>query len=210
MIYILVGNDIKKRSDYTKSITKGREVIKLPQSETSREKLIEYSGSQNLFGGSPVIQVDNVLGEGLVELSTKDLGLLQESDSMFIFIEDALKAVDEKKYKKYGEAERFEEKKREQPKPNTFAIVDSFAKRDKVGTWILYCEQIEKGVQPEAISGLIFWKIKSMIIGGSRSFTKDELKSQSSAIVSLYHRAHRGELDFTIGLEQFILSSLSK
>jgi predicted RNA methylase len=40
-------------------------------------------------------------------------------------------------------------------------------------------------------------------------FSKEELKNNSSLIVYLYHKAHRGEFDFYIGIEQFILNSLS-
>ena len=92
---------------------------------------------------------------------------------------------------------------------NIFGITDAFAKHDKVMTWVLYRRGIEGGVEPEAIAGILFWKIKTMILSGNYLFDKDELKRQSSRIVSIYHKAHRGESDFSIGLEQFILSSLS-
>ena len=49
-----------------------------------------------------------------------------------------------------------------------------------------------------------------MILNGTKFFSKEELKKASSELVSIYHKAHRGEYDFTISLEQFILSSLSK
>jgi hypothetical protein len=49
-----------------------------------------------------------------------------------------------------------------------------------------------------------------MILNGTKVFTKDELKKRSSELVSIYHRAHGGEVDFTISLEQFILNSLNK
>lgn len=211
MIYILSGNDVQKRSSYLKTLLKNRDVIRLSEGEISTLSLIAYAQSQNLFGDSPIIILENVLNGGAITLSTKDLNLLQESTSIFIFIEDGLKAILEKKYKKYATIERFEQKEVSlSPKFNTFVITDSFARHDKVGTWILYREAVERGVEPEAVSGLLFWKIKTMILSGNKLFTKDELNKQSSAIVSLYHRAHRGECDFTIGLEQFILSSLSK
>jgi len=211
MIYILVGNDIKKRSAYLKTLLKNREVIQLTQGGVSKESLIGYAQSQNLFGDSPTILMENFLHDGVTLLSAKDLTLLQESTSIFIFLEDTLKAVDEKKYKKYAAIEHFSEKVvASSPKFNTFVITDAFGRHDKISTWILCREALEKGVEPEAISGLLFWKIKTMMLGNNNLFTKDELKNQSSAIVSLYHRAHRGECDFGIGLEQFILSSLSK
>jgi DNA polymerase III delta subunit len=211
MIYILCGSDIKKRSEYIKKISKKGEIVRLPQSQISRELFIEYASSVSLFGDSPTIISENVLHDEVIKFSPKDWALLQESNSIFIFIEESLKAQDEKKYKKYATIEHFNEKKFSQtPKFNTFVITDAFGRHDKVGTWILCKDALEKGIEPEAISGLLFWKIKTMILGSSNLFTKDELKNQSSAIVSLYHRAHRGECDFDIGLEQFILTALSK
>ena len=73
----------------------------------------------------------------------------------------------------------------------------------------MYREGVESGIEPEAIAGILFWKIKTMILNGSRMFSIDELKNQSSKIVSIYHLAHRGEVDFIVSLEQFILTSLS-
>ena len=211
MIYILSGNNIKKRSAYLKALVNNREVIRPAPSDTSRESLLGYSESQNLFGDSPILLFENIIQEGTILLSPKELERIKDSTTTFIFLEDVLKAVNEKKYKKYATVERFDEKVvASSPKFNTFVITDSFARHDKVRTWILYLEALESGIEPEAVSGLLFWKIKTMILGGHALFSKEELQHQSSAIVSLYHRAHRGECDFAIGLEQFILSSLSK
>ena len=96
------------------------------------------------------------------------------------------------------------------PKINVFGIADAFSNRNKIEAWILYREAVSQGIPPEEISGIIFWKIKTMILSGSKFFSLDELKNNSSELVSLYHNAHRGESDFVIGLEQFILNSLGK
>jgi hypothetical protein len=49
-----------------------------------------------------------------------------------------------------------------------------------------------------------------MILNCNNIFSIDNLQKQSKDIVSLYHNSHKGNSDFVIGLEQFILSSLSK
>ena len=211
MIYILSGNDSLKKTSYIKSLIKGRERIDLRASDKAREVLLEHASSASLFGDSPSIFVENILREGNVALNAKDLALLNESPTIFVFLEDKLLKKDEAKYKKYATIESFEEKSiKKAPEFNTFAIADAYSSRDKIGAWIMYREAIEHGVEPEAISGIIFWKIKTMILNNSKTFSKTELRSQSSGIVSLYHRAHRGECDFVVGLEQFILSSLSR
>jgi hypothetical protein len=140
-----------------------------------------------------------------------DLSSLKNSPNNLIFIEDKLPASDIKKYKKYAIIEDFSSPTtKTAPKVNVFGIADAFSRRDKIGTWVLYREAVGEGVPPEEISGIIFWKIKTMMLSGSKIFSLSELKKRSSNLVSLYHKAHKGECDFTIGLEEFILSSLSK
>lgn len=210
MIYILVGGDTNKKNLYVKNLTKGCEVFFIPSSELSKDIIFNHSSSMSLFGSSPVVVTDGVFSEKVFDFTADELSLLKESKTVFIFKEDKLTASDQKKYKKYGVVEIFEEKKiKTIQKFNTFSITDSFANRDKVGTWILYRKGIEEGISAEAIAGILFWKIKTMIMGNSRNFTKEELIKQSSSIVSLYHKSHLGEGDLVISLEQFILSSLS-
>lgn len=211
MIYIISGNDTKAKNAFLKKITTNKDVTRLSYSVASKDVLKSYSESTSLFGDSPVVVMDNMINESEVSLIANDLKSLQASSSTFVFIEDKLLAADQKKYKAYATIENFEEKTAKKiPKINTFAIADSFARRDKITTWALYREAVEGNLEPEAISGILFWKIKTMVINGTNVFSKDELRHMSCNVVSLYHRAHRGELDFVVGLEQFILSSLSK
>lgn len=211
MIYILSGNDTKKKNAYLKKIHNGDFLNFSMQSDISKESLFDQAKSVSLFGNSPVIIFDNFIKEGGIALSPDDLSILSESSSTFVFIEEKLLALDSKKYKKYATIEDFSmEVVKTAPKMNVFSIADSFSKRDKIGTWILYRDAVLAGASPEEVSGIIFWKIKTMLLSGTKFFSQDELKNQSSELVSIYHKSHRGELDFTIGLEQFILSSLSK
>lgn len=210
MIYILFGGDTKNKGLYTKELTKNNEVCFISSNLLNKDMILSYALNINLFGESPIIITENILNDDLVMFSQEDLLLLKESKTTFIFKEDKLTAIDQKKYKKYAEIKNFEEKKSFVPeKFNTFSITDAFAKRDKINAWIMYNHGIENGVQPEALAGILFWKIKTMILNGSQAFNKDELKQQSSNIVSIYHRAHRGEVDLSLSLEQFILSALS-
>ena len=201
MIYILTGTDTKKKHLHETMLVGAREKIVLPLSVVSQGMLNEYASSVSLFGDSPVIVVSNA----------KDLAVLSESDTVFIFNEDSMLASVEKKYQKYVSVVRFDEKKGKSiPKMDPFAIANAFARRDKMGAWIALTESIEAGTSPESISGTLFWKIKTMIISGTRLYSRDELLSCSRALVALYHDSHKGDRDFAIGLEQFILSRLAK
>ena len=211
MIYILSGTDRKKKNAHVVSLLGDREVISFTSADLSEESLSQYANTTSLFGTAPAVVIDTALKESKSLFSATLLSLLQSSQTIFVFLEDKLLAADEKKYAKYATIVPFEEKKiiTAVPKVNTFAIADAYGRRDKVGAWVLYCQAIDKGTEPEAICGMIFWKIKTLIQNGTKLFTVADLKKQSSKLVSLYHKAHKGECDFTVGLEEFILSSLS-
>lgn len=210
MIYILLGNDNKKKNIYLKKLY----ISGLPfllEKGFKKEELFDKAGSVSLFGDVPIVVIEGMIKDGDIVLSSEEISLLKDSKTTFVFLEEKLLAQDIKKYKKYATIEDFGIVVTKQiPKMNVFSIADSFSRKDKIGTWILYREAILQGVSPEEISGIIFWKIKTMILSGTKFFSPDELKMMSSNLLSLYHRAHKGELDFVIGLEQFILSSLSK
>ena len=211
MIYILSGNDTKKKNLYLKKLCKNNTPTLIPNNGVSKEMIFDYAHSVSLFGEEQLVVFEGLLKEGSIEFSSDDMAVLRDSPTTFIFIEEKLLAPQVKKYKKYATSEDFSlQVVKQAPKMNVFNIADSFSRRDKVGTWILYREAVSIGVAPEEISGIIFWKIKMMILLGTKFFSANELKRKSSELVSIYHKSHRGEIDFTIGLEQFILSSLSK
>ncbi len=207
MIYLIVGNKTKEKSEQIKELTKDCEMVFLSTDTFTTNLLSNYAGSISLFGQNLAVIVDNVLKEN--EFKKEELIALGDSSTLFIFIEDKMTLAEESKYKKYAKVLRFEKKDIKQvSKINSFALSDAYGLRNKINTWILYHQNITSGIEPEAISGMLFWKIKMMILNGTKTFTLDELKNQSKELVSLYHLAHAGEVDFVIGLEQFILSSL--
>jgi len=209
MIYILYGEDIKNKTLYTKELAQNREIFFITPKNENKEVIMSYLG-ESLFGCQNIVVLEDVLKEGKISFSVKELTLLKESDTVFVFKEDKLSVLDQKKYKNYSEIKNFELKKTPtDQKFNIFKITDAFERRDKMTTWKLYNQSISFGIEPEAIAGALFWKIKTMILTGTRFFNKQELMLFSSRIVSLYHRSHKGESDFVIGVEQFILASLS-
>lgn len=211
MIYILLGNDSKKKNAYLKKLVGENQPIFISNIEATKEKFFEYAGSVSLFGFSPFIVVENILKDENIKFSAKEILILKESKTIFIFLEEKLNTSILKEYKKSGIIEEFNNLiVKKTPKMNVFDIAQAFSHRDKIRTWILYREAVSLGVSPEEISGVIFWKIKTMLLDGVKVFSTEELKNYSSNLVDLYHKSHRGECDFTIGLEQFILSSLNK
>jgi hypothetical protein len=210
MIYILSGNDIKQKNAYIKKISSDSSPVLLSDENIKKESILEYAEVMSLFGDSLFVIIENFLKSG-IKLSSEEIKMMEGSKTTFVLLEEKLLASDVNKFKKYAKIEDLNLKiTKEKQKFNVFSIAEAFARRDKMGTWILYKEAISLGSSPEEIAGIIFWKIKTMIISGNKFFTKDELRVYSSELVTLYHLSHLGKRDFVIGLEQFILSSLDK
>lgn len=108
-----------------------------------------------------------------------------------------------------------------------FEFADALGRRDKRGLWVLYQDALAEQVPAEEVHGIFFWQVKSMLLakkcktpseanmkpfpfeksrGYSRNYKDGELEKLSSELVAMYHEAHRGNQDFFIALEKFILS----
>ena len=109
---------------------------------------------------------------------------------------------------------------------NMFAMTDALGSRNQKRLWTLYQKALRHGAVEEELHGMLFWQIKSMILalsssgpaesglnpfvyskakGYAKNFSADELKALSSQLVVMYHKAHRGEVDFAAELEKFFL-----
>jgi hypothetical protein len=107
-----------------------------------------------------------------------------------------------------------------------FEFADALGRRDKRGLWVLYQDALAEQVPAEEVHGIFFWQVKSMLLakkcktaedagmksfpfeksrGYSRNYKDGELEDLSSKLVSMYHEAHRGSIDFYVALERFIL-----
>ncbi len=109
---------------------------------------------------------------------------------------------------------------------NIFDLATCFGNRNKKDLWVLYQKTKIKNIPPEEVSGIIFWQLKVMfqVLGSQnanqaklkpfvfnkaksylKNYSEEELKQISSDLVSIYHEARRGGLEFDLALEKFIL-----
>lgn len=210
MIYIFSGNDNKSKNSEIKKLFGNKEFFSIKKEESVKEKIFEYSNTKSLFGDSPVVVVENFFDEKY-SFSKKEILDLQKSETVFIFIENSFSSANIKKYEEFAKIFFFEEKKEKKIETNiSFEIANAFGVKDKIKAWILFNQAIEKGVEPEQISGILFWKIKSLSESRQNVFSREEIKRSSSLLVSLHHDAHLGKKDFVVGLEQYLLFVLSK
>lgn len=210
MIYLIYGNDNSQKTSEVKKIATSGNVVRIQGGQITQNAILSFASQVQLFGESPVIVIENIILENENILDKDVLSAMQNSQNTFILSEDKLTQVVVKKYKKHlKESILCEKKESTKPKSNSFIIADKYAKRDKVGTWASYIELINQGESPEAVSGILFWKIKTMILSNStRPYSQDELAKSSANLVDIYHKSHRGEIDMRIALEKFILSTV--
>ncbi len=107
-----------------------------------------------------------------------------------------------------------------------FEFADALGRRDKKGLWVFYQDALAEQVPAEEVHGIFFWQAKSMMLGKlcksaeeagmkpypfqkareyAKNYKDEELQNILWKLVSMYHEAHRGNTDFFVALEKFIL-----
>jgi hypothetical protein len=162
------------------------------------------------------------------EVMLEKIDAIKESPNIFIFFEGKLtKEITkklEKRAEKITEYEATEEKKKESG--SFFHLADALGARDKKGLWVGLREALDNDAAAEEIHGILFWQAKSLALASKASsateaglnpyvfgkakryagnFKEGEIDIMLSGLVSMYHKAHRGEIDFEIELEKFAL-----
>lgn len=209
MIYILVGGDREKNNTFlNKNIQKG--LTPIFYSDFNKEMILNEALSNSFFGNENFYVFDNLISDNNIDFKDAELKTINDSPKIFVLREDKLTVLNEKKYKKFSNILRFEKKIKKPKGDGVFEIADYLGLNNKLKAWIFYRKAIDMGIEPEAISGVLFWKVKSMITSGSKIFKTDDLKKMSSSLVCIYHDSHLGKGDMALSLEKFILSSLNK
>jgi hypothetical protein len=86
-----------------------------------------------------------------------------------------------------------------------FSVANFLANKDKKNLWISFIDLLGKGVAVEEIHGILFWKVKDLILKGTRNYSKEELSKLSSDLVEMTHKVRQGEGELEVMLEKWIL-----
>lgn len=218
----LIDSLLKKRPDAS--------FFKLDTENFKSEQFEEYLAGQGLFVNKYIVFCDR-LGENkdIRDYLEDKLKEIKASDNIFIVLEESFLAALKKKIEKNAEkVQEFElpEKKVAKKEFNMFALTDALGARDRKSLWVLYRQAVDHGSVSEEIHGILFWQVKSLLLavsspdaktaglnpfvyGKARNYAKnfktEELKEMSQELVTMYHRAHRGEIDFERTLEKWVL-----
>lgn len=107
-----------------------------------------------------------------------------------------------------------------------FEFANTLGERDKKKLWTIYQEALDGEVPSEEVHGMFFWQVKAMlaaikssnaleaglnpyVYAKAKAYGKNygevKLKEMSEKLFCMYHEAHRGEINFAVSLERFIL-----
>ena len=206
----------------------------------------EHLGGQGLFSNKYIIFLDRVTENiEAKEQLPEFIEAIQESSNIFILLETKLNAELKKAVEKHAEkvVECGKEEKvgayaggaggansgsgfGKSDESNVFALADAFGSRDRFKAWSLFRQAIDAGVQPENISGTLFWQMKSMMLAREANsageagvspfvfskakkhagnYSGEELQNLVTSLITIYHEGHRGRGDIELGLERMML-----
>lgn len=199
--------------------------------ETLDENVLrDITSSQGLFERKVVARITDVMEDKeKAEMVLKFLKEMKETENIIVWSEGEMRKADLEKIKKNSEkTEEFGVKEKSVKKfPDIFKITDAIGDKDKKTAWALLVKEFQKGTASEELHGTIFWQIKSILIAKktktpdeaglnpyvyskaksfAKNWTEEELNKAVSDLVDMYHKAHRGEVDFEVSLEKWVLS----
>ena len=215
MIYVFSGDDsLKKVSNYEKfvaSISKDAEVLNIGKNDFNAMQVESlYSGS-GLFASKSVVIFINILEkESAREFVLNKMPEMQSSPNDFIFLEGKLlKSILDKFIKAGAKVNNFELTHAERERFNNFLLADAFYAKDKLNLWIYFRQAMDKGVGMEELVGVLFWKIKDMILKKNfRKWKVEELKEFGKKITTILPEARKKGIDDEAAFEKFLLEAL--
>lgn len=225
-LHDLVASLLKKKPDASHlSIT----------DETFDEALLEeYLSSFGLFENKSIIECLTLFrNKTAKEVVLSKIKEIAESPNIFVFLEGELNKTDLAKFEKsaekvqvFGKPHAASAEALRGKDFKIFALADAFGRRDRKQLWVLLTKAKMKEISAEEIHGILFWQVKAILqalaardaksaglnpyvyqksTGFAHNFADGELKHISSKLVSMYHDARRGIIDFDAALEKFIL-----
>lgn len=206
------------------------EFFRLDIDNWKEEDFLSLLESQGLFERKCIVLVSRVFeNKDAKELILSKISEIKKSDNVFVFLEGVLDNQTLKDLTPFAEKIQVFNKNDvdKDQKFNVFTLADAFGVRDRKGLWVLYQKSYKGGISPEEISGVLFWEVKSLILAQgsasaqeaglspfvfrkskiySKNFSKDELFNFAKLLLVVYHDSHRGQSDFKVALERFVLS----
>lgn len=227
MIYLFSGDDTKNKllsyEKFVKSVPAGMEIFFISRNDFDRAQIESLYSGAGLFFSKCAVIFDNVLErEENRDFVLEKLDLMGKSQNDFIFLEGKLNKSILDTFKKAcspdvksGSRQRsssglniFELPKEKKEKFDNFLVANAFGQKDKLNLWIYFRQAMDKGVGMEELVGVLFWKVKDMILKRNfGKFSEIELKNSASQLSYLLPEARKKGFDAEAAFEQFLLEA---
>ena len=226
MLYVYHGSDVPKSLEKARTLANSLRAkrvdatfLEVDADRWSPSIIEENVGGQGLFSSKYIIFLNRVTEHDDAKESLSDfIQIMNESTNIFILLEGKLHAELKKAVEKYAEkVVETEETKFGSPrfggKPgagkdefNIFALADAVGSRNVLKSWSIYRQAVDQGIEAESIIGVLFWKVKSMVLSkNTNSYSHEELGNLLTDFIQIYHDGHRGLVDMELGLERRLL-----
>ncbi|MFZ2149956.1 MAG: hypothetical protein WAV15_02245 [Minisyncoccia bacterium] len=216
MIYLFAGDDSKKKilnyEKFVKTLPEGAEIFYISRNNFDPMRVESFYSGASLFSSVSAVIFDGILErDEMKDFIVGILPFMGESQNIFIFLEGKLgKPVLDAFKKARAEMNVFELPKEKKEKFDNFLVANAFANKDKLNTWIYFRQAVDRGVVMEELVGVLFWKIKDMILRKNFSKLKEEeLKKYAEKISYMLPRARKEGLDAESAFEKFLLEVFS-
>lgn len=217
MIYLFSGDDVTNKiinyEKFIKSIPVGTETFFVSRNSFDPVQIESFYSGSSLFSILSAVIFQNILEyEETRDFVLDKLKLMGESENSFIFLESKLNKPILDAFKKAEpkgtQLNVFELPKEKKEKYDNFLVANAFANKDKLNTWIYFRQAMDVGVGMEEIIGVLFWKIKDMILKKNFSkFKEEELKDFAARLSYLLPEARKEGRDAEAAFEQFLLEA---
>lgn len=214
MIYLFSGDDAKKKlanyESFIQSLPKGAEIFSISRNNFDPMQVESFYSGSSLFAAVSAVIFDGILErEETRDFILEILPLMGGSGNYFIFLEGKLlKPVLDKFKKARAEMNVFELPKEKKEKFDNFLVANAFSGKDKLNTWIYFRQAVDRGVAMEELTGVLFWKIKDMILRKNfNKFSEPELQNFAAKISYLLPQARKIGKDAEAALEEFLLEA---
>jgi len=214
MIYLFSGDDAKNKlgsyEKFIKSIPAGTEIFFVNKNDFNPAQVESFYSGSSLFSPLSALVFQNIFErEETRDFVLDKLKLMGESANSFLFLESKLsKPILDVFKKANAEISTFELPKEKKEKFDNFLVANAFGKKDKLNMWIYFRQAMDRGVGMEELVGVLFWKIKNMLMTNDfRKFPQDELANHASRLSYLLPQARKQGRDAESAFEQFLLEA---
>lgn len=195
MILVLVGGKRKKLGA----------VEDLPWESVSAEELLSRASTLSLMGDKKTLRFTGALAGERADEFLDCAKELSRSPHLFVFEEEKLLKRKSDILTKAGAAIESQAVVKKEEAFNVFALASVFAMRDRKKFWLSLVKAFREDTAPEAVAGMLHWKVRDLLAKGGGKYTHAELKKISRELVMLYHDSHRGAGPLELLLERFAL-----